>query len=107
MGIYVKFWLFHHANSPNIVMSCYLSCKFQTFYTWPNSTLNNRKVTKFPVEKLSTSEVISQKSQGGGGGVDPPALSGLINLTLSYPRRADSATLMFFFHYPETPQAIS
>ena len=35
------------------------------------------KVTKFPVEKLSTSEVISQKPHGGGGGNTPAVLLGL------------------------------
>ena len=42
-------------------------CKFCFFY-FPNSIFYIRKITKFLLEKLSTSEVISQKPQGGGGG---------------------------------------
>ena len=38
------------------------SCKFIIFFLFcPNFIFNIRKVTKFLVEKLSTSEVISQK----------------------------------------------
>ena len=73
MGIFVKF-------------SFYLRCLLTKYghVTWPkmqisqfflfclNSTFNIRKVTKFPVEKLCTSEVISKKYQGGGRGVDSP-----------------------------------
>ena len=41
------------------------------------------KVTKFLVEKLSTSEVISEKPQGGGGWKTPyPVPLGLIQLTI-------------------------
>ena len=38
------------------------------------------KVTKFLVEKLSTSEVISQKPHGGVENTPPPLLLGLIVL---------------------------
>ena len=51
---------------------------FEKCYFFPNSAFNIRKVTKFLVEKLSTSEVISQKtSRGGGGGKHPQVLLGL------------------------------
>ena len=35
------------------------------------------KVTKFPMEKLSTSEVISKRPHGGEGGKHPPVPLGL------------------------------
>ena len=44
------------------------------------------KAAKFLVEKLSTSEVISQKPHGGGGKHPPPVLLGLIGKHLSIPR---------------------
>ena len=39
---------------------------FEKILFFPNSAFNIRKIYKFLVEKLSTSEVISQKSLGGG-----------------------------------------
>ena len=42
-------------------------CKFRNFYSFVLILhLVFEKVTKFPAEKFSTSEVISQKPQGGG-----------------------------------------
>ena len=53
------------------------------FYSALFLCLISRKVTKFLVEKLSTSEVISQQPHGGGGGGrTPPLLLGLIYDTL-------------------------
>ena len=48
--------------------------KFERFLFYPNSTFKIRKVTKFLVEKLSTSEVISKKPHRGGEWVEitPP-----------------------------------
>ena len=75
MGIFVKFWLF-------------LRCLFTKYgcVTWPKMQISKifyfvlilylilGKVTKFLVEKLSTSEVSSQKPHGGGGwGNTPPS----------------------------------
>ena len=48
-----------------MVMSRDPSCKFDNFQFSPAFTFSIRKVTKFPVEKFSTSEVISQKPHGG------------------------------------------
>ena len=59
MGIFVKFWHSCHVTQ---------DADFETFLFCPNSIFNIRKVTKFLVEKLSTSKVISQKPHGGGGG---------------------------------------
>ena len=54
------------------IWSCHVTqeVNFENFLFCSNSTFNIRKskVTKFPVEKLSTSEVISQQPYGGGGG---------------------------------------
>ena len=47
---------------------------FEKILFFPNSSFNIRKITKFLVEKqkLSTSEVISQKPPGGGEGGKHP-----------------------------------
>ena len=45
---------------------------FETFLCFPNSAFNIRKVTKFLAEKLSISEVISQKPEWGCGKHPPP-----------------------------------
>ena len=73
MGIFVKFWLFFMMPAHQI-WSCHViqEANFEIFLFFPNSTFNIRKVTKFLVEKLSTSEVISQKSHGRGGKHPPP-----------------------------------
>ena len=68
MGIYVKFWHCYDARSPNMAMSRDPRSKFRKKIIFPNSAFNIRKDTTFLVEKLSTLEVISQKSHGGGGG---------------------------------------
>ena len=72
MGIYVKFWHFLHACSPNMAMSRDPRSKFQKILIFPNSAFNIRNVTKFLAEKLSTSEVISQKPHGRGWKPPPP-----------------------------------
>ena len=56
---------FYDARSPDMVMSRDPRSKFQKFLFCPNSAFNIRKVTKFLVEKFSTSEVISQKTPQG------------------------------------------
>ena len=59
---------FYNARSPNMVMSRDQRSKFpkkNNFFLILNLTLG--KVAKFLVGKLSTSEVISQEPQGGGG----------------------------------------
>ena len=77
MGIYVKFWHF-------------LQCPLSKYghVTWPKKQISKKnlfflilhlilgKAAKFVVEKLSTSEVISQKPHGGGKH-PPPVLLGL------------------------------
>ena len=67
MGIFVKCWLFFYdAHSPNMVMSRDPSLEMsKLFYFVPILYLISGKVTKFLVEKLSISEVISQKPHGG------------------------------------------
>ena len=56
------------------IWSCHVTqeANFENFLFCLNSTFNIRKVTKFLVEKLSTSEVIRQKPHGGGGKHPPP-----------------------------------
>ena len=63
MGIFVKFWPFLRC-SPIMVMP--REANFENFYfvLILHSILG--KVTKFLVEKLHTSETISQKPHGGG-----------------------------------------
>ena len=65
MGIYVKFWHFYNVRSPNIAMSRDPRSKFRKIYFFLILHLILGKVTKFLVEKLSTSEVISQKPHRG------------------------------------------
>ena len=76
VGIFVKFWHF---------LRCQLT-KYG-YVTWPKKQISKifyflvilhlilRKVTKFLVQKLSTSEVISQKLTGGGAPPVPLRLS--------------------------------
>ena len=60
------FGLIYDARSSNIVMSCDPGSKFRKKdYFFLILHLISGKVTKFLVEKLSTSEVISQKPHGG------------------------------------------
>ena len=56
--------------SAHQIWSCYVTqeANCENFFFCPYSTFNIRKVTKFLAKKLSTSEVISQKPHGGGGG---------------------------------------
>ena len=66
-----NFGSFYNARSRNMVMSRDPRCKFRIlFYFVLILHLISRKVTNFPVGKLSTSEVISIKphERGGGGG---------------------------------------
>ena len=50
------------------IWSCHViqEANFEKILFFPNSAFNIRKVTKFLVQKLSTSEVISKKPHGGG-----------------------------------------
>ena len=56
--------------SAHQISSCQVTqeANFENVLFYPNSTFILGKVTKFPVEKLSTSEVIRQSLTGGGGG---------------------------------------
>ena len=79
MGIYVNFWhFFYDACSPNMAMSHDPRSKFLKILFFPNSAfililhLILGKVTKFLVEKLSTSEVISQEPHRGWKTPPPP-----------------------------------
>ena len=70
VGIYVKFWHFYNARSPKMAMSRDPRSKFRKkFYFLLILHLILEKYAKFLVEKLSTSEVISQKP--------PPVFLGL------------------------------
>ena len=70
MDIYVKFW--HFATPGLQIWSCHVS-QDEKILLFPNSVFNIGKAAKFSVEKLSTSEVISQKPHGGGGWKTPPS----------------------------------
>ena len=73
MGIYVKFWHF---------LRCAVS--EYGYVTWPKKQISKKiyfflilnlilgKAAKFLVQKLSTSEVISQKPRGGVENTPPP-----------------------------------
>ena len=70
VGIFVKFWHFftmlaHQIWSHHVTQT-------KNFYFFLILHLILGKVTKFLVEKLSTSEVISQKPHGGGGMENTP-----------------------------------
>ena len=63
------------------IWSCHVTqeANFKIFLFCPNFTFNIRKIhKKFPVERLSTSEVISHKPHRGGGWKRPPVPLGLI-----------------------------
>ena len=66
------------------IWSCHVTqeANFKIFLFCPNLTFNIEKVTKFLMEKLATSEVISQNLTGGGGGVGGKHL--LVPLGLRY-----------------------
>ena len=77
IGIFVKFWLFYDAHSPDMVSHMTQDVNFQNLYFVLILHLILGKVTKFLVKELSTSEVISLKPQGrrggrGGGGKHTP-----------------------------------
>ena len=57
------------------IWSCHVTqdANFEIFHFVLILQLILGKVTKFPAEKLSTSEVISKKPHGGGGGGTPPS----------------------------------
>ena len=61
-----NFGIFYDARSPNMAMSRDPRSKLRRNFIFPNSAFNIGKVTKFPVEKLSTSETVSQKPHRGG-----------------------------------------
>ena len=63
-----NFGSFYHAQSPNMVLSLNPSFKFRKFLFCPNSTFNIRKSHRISSGKLSASEVISQKRDGGAAG---------------------------------------
>ena len=81
VGIFVKFCIFSR-------------CPLTKYghVTWPEKPISKNvyfvlflhlilgKVTKFLAEKLSTSEVISQKFHGGGGGWKTPPVPFRVNL---------------------------
>ena len=73
MGIFVKFWLFFDARSPNMVMSRDPRYKFRNCYFVLILHLILGKVTKFLVKRLSISEVISQKPRGREWKTPPPS----------------------------------
>ena len=66
MGVYVKFW--HFITKYGQIWPCHVTqeANFKKLYFFLILHLILGKVTKFLVEKLSTSEVISQKPPGGG-----------------------------------------
>ena len=67
MSIFVKFWLF--TMPTHQIWSCHVTQDANfIFYFVLILHLILGKVTKFLVEKLSTSEVMSRKPQGRGGG---------------------------------------
>ena len=75
-----NFGIFYDARSPNMAMSRDTESKFRKKISFSLILhLILGKVTKFLVEKLSTSEVISQKPHRGVENIPPPVLLGLIN----------------------------
>ena len=78
-GHLCQIWLFYDARSPNMAMSHDPRSKFRKkIYFFLILHLILGKAAKFVVEKLSTSEVTSQKPQRGGVENTPsPVLLGL------------------------------
>ena len=73
MGIFVKFWLFLRCRLTKYGHVTWLKIQIlKMFYFVLILHLIIGKVTKFPVEKLSTSEVISKKRYGAGKHPSPP-----------------------------------
>ena len=67
-----NFGIFYDACSPNMAMSRDPRSKFRKIYLFLILHLILRKAAKFLAEKLSTSEVISQKPHGGWKTHPPP-----------------------------------
>ena len=63
---------FYNARSPNIAMSRGPRSKFRKNFIFPNFAFDIKKSYKILVEKLSTSEVISQKTSLGAENTPPP-----------------------------------
>ena len=72
MGIYVNIWHFYDACSPNVTMSRDPRSNFEKFYFVLILNLTLGKVTKFLVQKLFTSEAMSQKPHRGWKTPPPP-----------------------------------
>ena len=68
-----NFGIFYDARSPNMAMSRDPRSNFRKILFFLILHLISGKVTKFVVEKLSTSEVISQKPDGGWKTPPPPS----------------------------------
>ena len=68
MGIFVKFWLFHDARSPNMAMSRDPRCTFGKLLFCPNSTFNIRKSHKISSGKALYFRSYQPKTSPGGGG---------------------------------------
>ena len=67
-----NFCIFHDASSPNMAMSRDLRSKCRKKIIFLSLYLILGKVTKFLLEKLSTSEVICEKPHGDGNPPPPP-----------------------------------
>ena len=73
MGIFVKFWLFYDARSPNMVMSHDPKSKFENFSICPNSTFNIWKSHKISSGKAPYFRSYQPKTSRGGGKHPPPS----------------------------------
>ena len=67
MGIFVKFWPFYDARSPNMVMSRDPRSKFQKFLFFPNSTFNIGKSHKISSGKALYFRSYQRKTSWRGG----------------------------------------
>ena len=67
IGIYVKFWHFYDACSPNMTMSRGPRRKFRKSFIFPNSAFNIRKSYKLSRRKSSLIKKLSAKNLRGGG----------------------------------------
>ena len=77
MGIFVKFWPFYDARSPNIVMSHDPRSKFRNFLFCPNSTFNIRKSPKMSSGKALYFRSYQAKTSWGVENIPPPVPLGL------------------------------
>ena len=84
--------------SANQIWSCHVTqdANFENFVFFPNSTFNIRKVTKFPVKKLSSSEVISKNLTGGGKHPPPPSAFRVNTLIKALSKGIDFEALTLF-----------